>query len=61
MYKKFVFGDLSYRLPIYNYNDYEQMASVLVTLNLNALVDFIQIIHFTCIDLLILLNLYIMV
>jgi hypothetical protein len=24
MYKEFVIGDLSYGLPIYNYNDYEQ-------------------------------------
>jgi hypothetical protein len=25
MYKEFVFSDLSYRLLIYNYNDYERL------------------------------------
>jgi len=28
VYKEFVIGDLSYRLPIYNSNDYEQLMSL---------------------------------
>lgn len=40
IYKKFFIGDLSYGLPYW-----AQMVSMLVISNLNALVDFIQIIN----------------
>jgi len=28
VYKEFVIGDISYKLPIYNYNEYEHLMSI---------------------------------